>query len=1611
MAAPILKWKRVNNANGQAPRPRHGHRAVAIKDLMIVFGGGNEGIVDELHVFNTTSNQWFIPSVKGDVPPGCAAYGFVCDGTRLLVFGGMVEYGKYSNELYELAASKWEWKRLKPRSPKNQPPPCPRLGHSFTLIGNKVYLFGGLANDSDDPKNNIPRYLNDLYTLELRATSMMWDIPHYNGQPPPPRESHTAVAYTGKNEKHARLIVYGGMSGCRLGDLWQLDIETMTWSKPVVQGLSPLPRSLHSATLIGHRMLVFGGWVPLVMDDNKAVTHEKEWKCTNTLASLNLETMTWEPLAMDGFEDAVPRARAGHCSVAINNRLYIWSGRDGYRKAWNNQVCCKDLWFLETDKPSAPTRVQLVRASTNSLEVHWGIVPTADSYLLQLQKYDMPPTSPQMVGPGTLPSLPVSPVSTPQTPVPPPTTLSTQSLISPPPAVSPAAAVVPSAAQTQALVRLSMNPVNTAASSGKAVTVVNSRNLTTVPSPQIRVVSQTGGGTHVVRPLSTNVAPTVSTTPATTMSGMAALAAAAAATQKITTSVTSSGSSIRVVTPSSLIGTQGIKLSSVAGLSAQTVRMSSATTLLKTPEGLSAQTVRMSSSTTLLKTSGQVTTQGGKQLIVHKAPGGANQPQIVTLVKTSQGVAVATAKGHLPQGATIVKLVTTQANAAGAKPAGNVISSLSNPNQPTVLGIQSQNVIQPKVMTTILRTLPTNIISVTKPSNAGGSSTNTVSTASASPKQAFVIAAPTSGKQGTTAKLISSVPKLTVSPNSLIVSSAAGGVKSILSTVSADGKAKTTGSPVSVLPLAGGNLNTITTPSGVKMIVVSSASLTSGQQGITIITTASTPGTQTLHSVASSPITLTMPSALGSKLSSITIPAKSLTSQNINQITSNQTTGTQILTLPAQGILQAKQTVIGGQKILTLLPSSVSTTVTSEANSESVTTSTDITSSDKPVTDAPLSTENDSSLSNLKAEEQGNENKRTPENASNGKDSHCDTDNNHSVENIDPLPSKSESSDQVDINNTNNDHRTKTLNSVICDANVDGSKKSVCDDGIHCGTDDETDLISKTSNVCEDGIHCGTDDEDDQITEKIQKVCEDGTHCGTDDEEEMVKNSIKVCDDGMHCGTDDEDDEVTKKSSRLCDDGMHCGTDDESDVTERPNKVCDDGMHCGTDDESDDITKKSNKVCDDGMHCGTDDESDDVTKKSNKVCDDGIHCGTDDEENSKGKSDVSSSVTKSNGESEDTSSINKNLSSTKDDIVKVDSSTALSNSQTSSHMVPCQSALTLEQPGAEPPAQMCADDPPVQSEESSEAIAANSLAKIASGRHSLATLATAAISSGSSFSPAVDKKEPISSKQGSVSDSTESLNLKLDLSAVKQEATTPVKNEENFKRENQWYDVGLFKDNHGVISYFYLSPESSDKKNGESDSFPDIANLKKQELQPGTAYKFRVAGINSCGRGPWSEVSAFKTCLPGYPGAPSAIKISKNIDGAHLSWEAPQSTSGEIAEYSVYLAMRSATTVGQGDSKQTVTSNTSQLAFVRVYCGSEPSCIVTSSNLSSAHIDMSTKPAIIFRIAARNEKGYGPATQVRWLQDAVNASNSKPTKRQSSDKSNTMSKKVKFEES
>ncbi|VDM57722.1 unnamed protein product [Angiostrongylus costaricensis] len=348
---PPVKWKKVVNSSGPSPRPRHGHRAVAIKDLMIVFGGGNEGIVDELHVYNTTTKQWFVPSVRGDVPSGCAAYGIVCSGTHIFIFGGMVEYGRYTNDLYELQASRWEWRKLRPRPPRSGcAGPSPRLGHSFSLASNQVcYVFGGLANGSSDPKQNKTIYLDDFFSIDIRGPvgSLQWEQPTY-GTRPCARESHSAIVH--ETETRRQLVIFGGMNGCRLGDLWILDLDSMTWDNPLIGGVAPTPRSLHTANLIGHRMYIYGGWVP--MSERDSETEIKEWKCTNDLSSLNLDEMVLQQFL---------------CRELATSKGWTLVYRCAFLSLLN--VCCKDMWYLETSVPGTPSRVQLVRASVAGLEV------------------------------------------------------------------------------------------------------------------------------------------------------------------------------------------------------------------------------------------------------------------------------------------------------------------------------------------------------------------------------------------------------------------------------------------------------------------------------------------------------------------------------------------------------------------------------------------------------------------------------------------------------------------------------------------------------------------------------------------------------------------------------------------------------------------------------------------------------------------------------------------------------------------------------------------------------------------------------------------------------------------------------------------------------------------------------------------------------------------------------------------------------------------------------------------------------------------------------------------------------------------------------------------
>uniref|UniRef100_A0A7N8XGF7 Host cell factor 1 n=1 Tax=Mastacembelus armatus TaxID=205130 RepID=A0A7N8XGF7_9TELE len=1583
------RWKRVLGWSGPVPRPRHGHRAVAIKELMVVFGGGNEGIVDELHVYNTATNQWFIPAVRGDIPPGCAAYGFVCDGTRLLVFGGMVEYGKYSNDLYELQASRWEWKKLKAKNPKNGPPPCPRLGHSFSLVGNKCYLFGGLANDSEDPKNNIPRYLNDLYTLELRAGSSVvgWDIPITYGVLPPPRESHTAVVYTEKTSRKSRLIIYGGMSGCRLGDLWTLDIDTLTWNKPSVSGTAPLPRSLHSATTITNKMYVFGGWVPLVMDDVKVATHEKEWKCTNTLACLNLDTMCWESVLMDTLEDNIPRARAGHCAVAINSRLYVWSGRDGYRKAWNNQVCCKDLWYLETERPHAPARVQLVRANTNSLEVSWGAVSTADTYLLQLQKYDIPPT-PAAASPA-MSATPSQPVNSPKSPAPAAAAPTAQSL--------PQTGITSVTSDSSFFLVLPSVLKVAAQQSATGTSVVTVRPSQPGKSPV--TVTSLPPGVRMVVPAQTTQGSPIGSSPQ--MSGMAALAAAAAATQKIPPS--SAGTVLNVPAGATILktvavspGTATVKVASPVMVSNPATRMlktaaaqvGTATASSPTTTTRPIITVHKSGAVTVAQQAQVVTTVVGgvtKTITLVKSPltmGSSgtlisNLGKMMSVVQTKpvQTSAVTgqastnpltqiiQTKGPLPAG-TILKLVTS----ADGKPTTIITTSQAGGtgNKPTILNISGVSPTTTKQGTTIIKTIPVSAI-MTQPGATGV-------TSSAGMKTPITILTTKVMTTGTPGKIITAVPKLATAAGQqgltqVVLKGAPGQPGTILRTV-----------PMSTV--GGVRLVTPVTVSAVKPAVTTL--VVKGTTGVTTLGTVTGTVSTSLAggTVDSSNASLVTPiTTLGTiaTLSSQVISPTAITvSAAQTSLPSNQPTQVTLITTPSGVEAQPVQD----------LPVSILASPTSEQPSSNEAAAAGegsgtvtLVCSNPPCETHETGTTNTATTSSAtigagqvcsnppcETHETGTTNTTTTSSATIGAGQVCSNPPCETHEtgttNTATTSSATIGAGQICSNPPCETHETGTTNTATTASANMGGVQQVCSNP-PC----ETHVTGTTNTATQASSNLSADQ-----MGTVQRVCSNPpceTHeTGTTNTPSTATSSMGV----------DQTSTATGLIQRVCS-NPPCETHETGTTNTATTATCSMETGEGTgmcassctaivSGEAAAALNLPSELMSEGqgatlMVTGLSDEELAVTAAAEAAA----QAAATEEAQALAIQAVLQAaqqavMSDSTGESQQPTNIPIML--TQQELAAlVQQQQQLQEAQAAAQQATVDTSLPTE--GLAPADSL--NDPTVESNGHNEMAAA-----VTSAVASLLPRTTAeTLAPSSTFAPSASVASP-AKLQAAAALAEVANGIEGEKQAPQPTPVKPV-----VKKENQWFDVGIVKVTNMVVTHYFVVLID------DSGIMPDYSQMKKMELQPGTAYKFRVAGINACGRGAFSEISAFKTCLPGFPGAPCAIKISKSPDGAHLTWEPPSVTSGKIIEYSVYLAIQS------NQTAEAKASTPAQLAFMRVYCGPNPSCLVQSTSLSNAHIDFTTKPAIIFRIAARNEKGYGPATQVRWLQESgKDAASAKP---------------------
>ncbi|XP_074645781.1 kelch domain-containing protein 10-like [Tubulanus polymorphus] len=299
----------------QHPDDRSGHRIIVTNNNLYSIGGynphywGRENdeftiypIFRELWKFNLTTRIWMKLKTSGEMPVELASHAALLLGNNLLVHGGTGTPFGYSssNQLYACNLRTLQWVNIQ----CNGTLPGEVYGHSLTVVGKYIYMFGGTTGFE---------YSDDVHKLDLET--FIWErIPIDDRKPPDNRRRpkgryrHEAVT---DGEK---VFIFGGGRAYATYGFEELDvfnIKENVWEKHTCQPAGsigfPKPRRCHSCVRYKNNVFICGGY-------NGAEPFNDLWK-------MNLTTYQWSKFSQ------LPNPVYFHSAdVTVDGCMYIFGG-------------------------------------------------------------------------------------------------------------------------------------------------------------------------------------------------------------------------------------------------------------------------------------------------------------------------------------------------------------------------------------------------------------------------------------------------------------------------------------------------------------------------------------------------------------------------------------------------------------------------------------------------------------------------------------------------------------------------------------------------------------------------------------------------------------------------------------------------------------------------------------------------------------------------------------------------------------------------------------------------------------------------------------------------------------------------------------------------------------------------------------------------------------------------------------------------------------------------------------------------------------------------------------------------------------------------------------
>ncbi|CAD7934980.1 unnamed protein product [Amoebophrya sp. A120] len=326
---------------GSNPCARGGHTATLVSSIagsgpkLVIFGGqfNNDGVytnLNDVYVLDVDQNLWTTPAVKGTPPEARYGHSASLVGSRVVYFGGRGDNATHFRDLHALDVAAMTWYQ----GPSSGGAPAARMGHSSTLHGTNLLIFGGVSG---------PKFFSGLHVLDL--TSMAWRTQETTGPAPSARMGHTATLMD------TNLVIHGGfhlpaaqqiekteaigdmVKACYMNDFRVLNLQTYEWSRLRTHGSPMAPRFGHTLVLSSNDLIGFGGWHGVNTEnwatrgkDKPEQPSGNDEQSNEDCMILRTGDMTWSQVTYTGV---APCSRYFHSCTTIGPHLIVFGGYDG----------------------------------------------------------------------------------------------------------------------------------------------------------------------------------------------------------------------------------------------------------------------------------------------------------------------------------------------------------------------------------------------------------------------------------------------------------------------------------------------------------------------------------------------------------------------------------------------------------------------------------------------------------------------------------------------------------------------------------------------------------------------------------------------------------------------------------------------------------------------------------------------------------------------------------------------------------------------------------------------------------------------------------------------------------------------------------------------------------------------------------------------------------------------------------------------------------------------------------------------------------------------------------------------------------------------------------